>query len=63
MKESKTKKSNQHADYVHSMEKSMVDEGTRKAWEYYDRHQVTKSNSSIRAEQHRRKLGLMTGHL
>lgn len=41
----------------------MVDEGTRKAWEYYDRHQVTKTNSSIRAEQHRRKLGLMTGHL
>jgi hypothetical protein len=45
------------------MEKSMVDEGTRKAWECYDRHQVTKTNSSVRAEQRQRKLGLTTGHL
>jgi hypothetical protein len=49
--------------YVHFMEKSMVDEGTRKAWECYDRHQVTKTNSSVRAEQRQRKLGLTTGHL
>lgn len=57
------KKSLQHADFVHSMEKSMVDESTRKAWEYYDRHQVTKTNSSVRAKQRQRKLGLTTGHL
>ena len=57
------KKNNQHAAYVHSMEKSMVDEETRKAWEYYDRHQVTKTHASTRAKQRKRKLGLTTGHL
>lgn len=57
------KKKNQHVTFVHSMEKSMVDETTRKAWEYYDRHQVSKTNSTVRAKQRERKLGLTTGHL